>query len=123
MGCWQLHIHRRLRPAIFYAQPLQADLPPLRCLSFPHSPDQTSLCPFAAPALAQGSTAPSHLVQQREPGQRARVFQGGYFVDLHKMLDISSGSQVGHRATHAVGRGRRRGTETPLVASRGTLAG
>jgi hypothetical protein len=50
---------------------------------------------FAALPLVQGSTAPSHLAQQREPGQRARVFQGGFYLDLHLMLDISSGSQVG----------------------------
>ena len=45
----------------------------------------------AAPSL-QGSTAPSHV--EHQPGARARVFQGGYYLDLHKMLDVSSGSQV-----------------------------
>lgn len=43
----------------------------------------------------QGSTAPAHV--RHEPGQRARVFQGGYYLDLHKMLDVRSGSQVSGR--------------------------
>ena len=33
-------------------------------------------------------------MKEREPGARARVFQGGYTQDLHKMLGIESGNQV-----------------------------
>jgi hypothetical protein len=46
----------------------------------------------------QGSTAPAHV--RHEPGQRARVFQGGYYLDLHKMLDVRSGSQVLYIGDH-----------------------
>ena len=42
--------------------------------------------------MVQGSTAPENV--ELGPGHRARVFQGGYYLDLHKMLGISSGSSV-----------------------------
>ena len=51
--------------------------------------------------VLQGSTAPSHLPGAGgQEGGRARVFQGGYYVDLHKMLDVSSGSQVLYVGDH-----------------------
>jgi hypothetical protein len=51
------------------------------------------------PNPIMGSTAPEQL--EHAPGQRARVFQGGYYLDLHKMLGISSGSQVSRRRAPA----------------------
>lgn len=54
--------------------------------------NRSSCAPACLPL--QGSTAPAHLASS--PGDRARVFQGGYYLDLHKMLDISSGSEVGY---------------------------
>ncbi|KAI7837934.1 hypothetical protein COHA_008240 [Chlorella ohadii] len=50
------------------------------------------------PAPILGSTAPAHV--RHEPGQRARVFQGGFYLDLHKMLDVRSGSQVLYIGDH-----------------------
>lgn len=50
------------------------------------------------PTPILGSTAPSHV--EHQPGARARVFQGGYYLDLHKMLDVSSGSQVLYVGDH-----------------------
>ena len=45
------------------------------------------------PRLEYGSSAPQGLTAQ-EKGQRARVFQGGNYVDLHKMLGVHAGSEV-----------------------------
>ncbi len=45
------------------------------------------------PAPSQGSTAPSNVAGP-DGGGKARVFQGGYYLDLHKMLGVQSGSQV-----------------------------
>lgn len=45
------------------------------------------------PRLEYGSSAPRGLTAQ-EKGQRARVFQGGNYVDLHKMLGVHAGSEV-----------------------------
>ncbi|KAL4448376.1 hypothetical protein ABPG75_005595 [Micractinium tetrahymenae] len=50
------------------------------------------------PTPILGSTAPPHV--QHAPGDRARVFQGGYYLDLHKMLDVSSGSEVLYVGDH-----------------------
>lgn len=51
------------------------------------------------PELA--STAPDHAVVE---GQRkARVFQGGNYVDLHKMLGVTSGAQVLYVGDHIYG--------------------
>ena len=39
------------------------------------------------------SSAPKGLGEYRA-GQKSRVFQGGFYQDLHKMLDVSSGGEV-----------------------------
>jgi hypothetical protein len=39
------------------------------------------------------SSAPKGLGEHRA-GQKSRVFQGGFYQDLHKMLDVSSGGEV-----------------------------
>jgi hypothetical protein len=46
------------------------------------------------PSPTASSTAPGGE-DVRLPSGRARVFQGGHFKDLHKMLGISSGTEVG----------------------------
>lgn len=43
------------------------------------------------PALEYTSSAPAGL----EGDARCRVFQGGRYVDLHKMLGVKSGSEAG----------------------------
>ena len=45
------------------------------------------------PSPGYMSSAPKGL-GQHQAGQRARVFQGGFYQDLHKMLDVSSGGEV-----------------------------
>ena len=59
-----------------------------RPLALTHTPPPS----HASLAPPQGSTAPSHV--EHTPGERARVFQGGYYLDLHKMLGVASGSQA-----------------------------
>ena len=39
------------------------------------------------------SSAPKRL-GQHQAGQKSRVFQGGFYQDLHKMLDVSSGGEA-----------------------------
>ena len=46
------------------------------------------------PAPGFMSSAPGGL-GHHEAGQKSRVFQGGFYQDLHKMLDVSSGGEVG----------------------------
>jgi hypothetical protein len=46
-----------------------------------------------------GSTAPAHVAGGGGGGgggepARARVFQGGSHLDVHRMLDVTAGSQV-----------------------------
>lgn len=67
--------------------------PPPTCR--PHALAPLTCCLGPTFPRVQGSTAPAHV--RHEPGQRARVFQGGYYLDLHKMLDVRSGSQVSVR--------------------------
>ena len=43
------------------------------------------------PSLSMSSHAPE---PPRDGAARARVFQGGTYLDLHKMLAVTSGSQV-----------------------------
>lgn len=43
------------------------------------------------PSLSMSSHAPEPA---GDSAARARVFQGGTYLDLHKMLGVSSGSQV-----------------------------
>lgn len=57
-----------------------------------------------------GSSAPIGL-DAAEKGVKARVFQGGNHWDLHKMLDVTSGSEV--HPTHP--------GSLPLVSSRATF--
>lgn len=45
-----------------------------------------------APAAAEGGGGGPAL--EVAPGGRARVFQGGTYLDLHRMLRITSGAQV-----------------------------
>jgi hypothetical protein len=45
------------------------------------------------PAPAYMSSAPGGL-GHHVAGQKSRVFQGGFYQDLHKMLDVSSGGEV-----------------------------
>ena len=42
------------------------------------------------------SSAPKGL-GRHQAGQKSRVFQGGFYQDLHKMLDVSSGGEVSSR--------------------------
>lgn len=44
------------------------------------------------PSPLMGSTAPAHV--DAEQDARSRVFQGGNYLDLHKMLGVSAGAQV-----------------------------
>lgn len=46
------------------------------------------------------SSAPKGL-GRHQAGQKSRVFQGGFYQDLHKMLDVSSGGEASssHPAT------------------------
>lgn len=52
------------------------------------------------PTPELGSTAPARV--DEEDG-RTRVFQGGCFMDLHKMLGVSAGSQVLYVGDHIYG--------------------
>ena len=45
------------------------------------------------PSPGYMSSAPKGL-GQHQAGQKSRVFQGGFYQDLHKMLDVSSGGEV-----------------------------
>lgn len=45
------------------------------------------------PSPNHASTAPRGL-GDHAAGDKCRVFQGGFYQDLHKMLDISSGGEV-----------------------------
>lgn len=47
--------------------------------------------------FSQASTAPDDAVKE---GSKTRVFQGGSVIDLHKMLGVSSGSQVLYVGDH-----------------------
>ncbi len=102
-------LHARQRPpALSHSN--ERPSPPLREPSFPD-------------AAAQGSTAPPHV--QHSPGDRARVFQGGYYLDLHKMLDVSSGSEVGRGMGRGTWGGKgacRRGATARGAAARGAAA-
>ncbi|GAB4817277.1 hypothetical protein N2152v2_004323 [Parachlorella kessleri] len=57
------------------------------------------------PSPILGSSAPSDLAtgSNAEGGGKARVFQGGYYLDLHKMLGVKSGSQVLYVGDHIYG--------------------
>ncbi|KAL6778220.1 hypothetical protein ACKKBG_A17375 [Auxenochlorella protothecoides x Auxenochlorella symbiontica] len=56
------------------------------------------------PSAALGSTAPSARdVAPPRPGGEARVFQGGSFHDLHKMLGVAAGSEVLYVGDHIYG--------------------
>ena len=46
------------------------------------------------PAPAYASSAPSIGAGGGNATGRARVFQGGFFQDLHNMLDVSTGGEV-----------------------------
>lgn len=54
------------------------------------------------PSPILGSTAPSNVAGM-QGGGKARVFQGGYYLDLHKMLGVLSGSQVLYVGDHIYG--------------------
>lgn len=45
------------------------------------------------PSPGYMSSAPKGL-GHHTAGQKSRVFQGGFYQDLHKMLDVSSGGEV-----------------------------
>ena len=56
------------------------------------------MCALAAgeddlPSPGYMSSAPKGL-GQHQAGQKSRVFQGGFYQDLHKMLDVSSGGEA-----------------------------
>lgn len=53
------------------------------------------------PSPMLGSTAPEHINQQANG--RARVFQGGSFIDLHKMLGVKAGAEVLYVGDHIYG--------------------
>ena len=55
------------------------------------------------PSPGYMSSAPKGL-GQHQAGQKSRVFQGGFYQDLHKMLDVSSGGEASpsHPATPAI---------------------
>lgn len=56
------------------------------------------------PTPMQASTAPEHVVQHNlSSGGKSRVFQGGCYLDLHKMLDVRSGSEVLYVGDHIYG--------------------
>lgn len=50
-----------------------------------------------------GSTAPEHVDRSSSSDGRSRVFQGGSYIDLHKMLDVRSGSEVLYIGDHIYG--------------------
>lgn len=50
-------------------------------------------CNQDLPAPGFMSSAPGGL-GEHEAGAQCRVFQGGFYQDLHKMLDISSGGEA-----------------------------
>jgi HAD superfamily 5'-nucleotidase-like hydrolase len=60
------------------------------------------------PSPEVASSAPEHIAVNAAVGsmqslgnvERARVFQGGWYIDLHKMLDVKSGSQVLYVGDH-----------------------
>ncbi|CAL8468745.1 g8285 [Coccomyxa elongata] len=54
------------------------------------------------PAPTFMSSAPGGL-GDHEAGAKSRVFQGGFYQDLHKMLDISSGGEVLYVGDHIYG--------------------
>ena len=53
------------------------------------------------PSPGYMSSAPKGLGKHRA-GEKSRVFQGGFYQDLHKMLDVSSGGEVSVRCTCAL---------------------
>lgn len=63
------------------------------------------------PTPLLGSTAPEHVVPHRTKSSngvndddvKARVFQGGSYLDLHKMLDVRSGSEIVYVGDHIYG--------------------
>ncbi|CAL5221480.1 g3680 [Coccomyxa viridis] len=54
------------------------------------------------PSPGYMSSAPKGL-GQHQAGQKSRVFQGGFYQDLHKMLDVSSGGEVLYVGDHIYG--------------------
>lgn len=55
------------------------------------------------PSPLLGSTAPSHVDHEHAVDGRARVFQGGCFIDLHKMLGVKAGAEVLYVGDHIYG--------------------
>lgn len=64
------------------------------------------------PAPYSASSAPRGL-DAKEAGVKARVFQGGYYVDLHRMLGVQSGAEVRPPSPHESSQN----IEVPLLGS------